>query len=102
MNHQALLSRAQAGQIDALNLISVETGFYMLEIQSAGQLDHLSDEKGQTLRIQSIEQARDLLRELPPLPFHLVHASAYDEMCGLSEGRREPMRVPLSMKSLSP
>lgn len=100
MTHQELIARAQEGLIDALNLISVETGFYMLEILSQGQRHSLSNESGQTLRLHSIEQARELLQLLPEdLPFHLVHNSAYDEMCGLPEGRRDPLRVPLSLHS---
>ena len=44
-------------------------------------------------------QRRDLLRDLPELPFHLVQQSPYDEMCGLADGVRGPLRVPIGMRS---
>jgi len=59
----------------------------------------LTDDRGKVWHLRSVEYARDILRELPELPFHLVQQSPYDEMCGLAEGVREPLRVPLGMRS---
>lgn len=90
---------AHAGRVDALELISLEGGIYVLEACLAGQRHALHDERGKVWHLRSVEHARDLLQELPELPFHLVQQSPYDEMCGLAEGRREPLRVPIGMRS---
>ncbi|AWT11331.1 MAG TPA: cation transporter [Pseudomonas sp.] len=99
MNLQDLVRHADAGHIDALELISLEGGIYILDIYLQGQRHSLVDELGRVWHLRSVEHARDLLRELPELPFHLVQQSPYDEMCGLSEGLREPLRVPIGMRS---
>lgn len=99
MNLHDLSSHARAGHIEALELISIEGGIYLLDIYQVGQRHCLRDEQGRIWHLRSVEHARDLLQELPELPFHLVQQSPYDEMCGLAEGRREPLRVPISMRS---
>jgi hypothetical protein len=96
---QDLATHAAAGRIDALELISLEGGIYLLDIYLQGQRHRLIDERGAVWHLRSVEHARDLLREVPELPFHLVQQSPYDEMCGLVEGAREPLRVPIGMRS---
>jgi hypothetical protein len=96
---QDLATHGAAGQIDALALISLEGGIYLLDIYLQGQRHRLIDERGAVWHLRSVEHARDLLREVPELPFHLVQQSPYDEMCGLAEGAREPLRVPIGMRS---
>jgi len=99
MNLQDLANHAAAGRIDALELISLEGGIYLLDIYQQGQRHSLVNDRGEVWRLRSVEHARDLLQELPELPFHLVQQSPYDEMCGLAEGVREPLRVPIGMRS---
>ncbi|MBW8338497.1 DUF6482 family protein [Stutzerimonas stutzeri] len=99
MNLSDLARHANAGRIDALELISLEGGIYILDIYLQGQRHALVDERGSVCHLRSVEQARDLLRDLPELPFHLVQQSPYDEMCGLADGVREPLRVPIGMRS---
>ncbi len=94
-----LARHANAGRIDALELISLEGGIYILDIYLQGQRHALVDERGSVCHLRSVEHARDLLRDLPELPFHLVQQSPYDEMCGLADGVREPLRVPIGMRS---
>ncbi len=96
---QDLATHAVAGRVDALELISLEGGIYLLDIYLQGQRHGLTDDRGKVWHLRSVEHARDILRELPELPFHLVQQSPYDEMCGLAEGVREPLRVPLGMRS---
>lgn len=96
---QDLATHAVAGHVDALELISLEGGIYLLDIYLQGQRHSLTDDRGKVWHLRSVEHARDILRELPALPFHLVQQSPYDEMCGLAEGVREPLRVPLGMRS---
>ncbi len=99
MNLSDLARHANAGRIDALELISLEGGIYILDIYLQGQRHALVDERGSVCHLRSVEHARDLLRDLPELPFHLVQQSPYDEMCGLVDGVREPLRVPIGMRS---
>lgn len=99
MNLSDLARHANAGRIDALELISLEGGIYILDIYMQGQRQALVDERGSVCHLRSVEHARDLLRDLPELPFHLVQQSPYDEMCGLADGVREPLRVPIGMRS---
>ncbi|UUY10123.1 DUF6482 family protein [Pseudomonas sp. J452] len=94
-----LLAHAQAGHVDELNLISLEGGIYVLEVRMDGQTLPVKDEHGKTLHLRSVEHARDVLRELPRLPFHLVHAEVHDEMCGMPPAASEPLRVPISMNN---
>lgn len=95
MNLSDLARHANAGRIDALELISLEGGIYILDIYLQGQRHALIDERGSVCHLRSVEHARDL----PELPFHLVQQSPYDEMCGLADGVREPLRVPIGMRS---
>lgn len=99
MQLQALLEIAQADHVEALDLVSLEGGFYLLSILAHGQSHLLRDEHDRAVRLRSVEHARDLLRELPQVPFYLLHRSAYDEMCGLADGVRPPLRVPISLRS---
>ena len=99
MNLSDLARHANAGRIDALELISLEGGIYILDIYLQGQRHALVDERGSVCHLRSVEHARDLLRDLPEPPFHLVQQSPYDKMCGLADGVREPLRVPIGMRS---
>lgn len=96
---QDFMDLAQAGLVSAVDLHSLEGGIYLLEIHSSGQRCWLEASPGKPQQLRSVEHARELLAALPPLACHLVQASAYDEMCGLSEGRREPLRVPVGQYS---
>ena len=97
MNLHDLLSHAHAGHIEELNLISLEGGIYVLEARMDGQSLPVKNEQGKTLHLRSVEHARDVLQEMPRLPFHLVHAEVHDEMCGMPPAASEPLRVPISM-----
>ncbi len=99
MNLHDLSHHAHAGHIDALNLISIEGGIYLLEVHMDGAPQPLHDGTGKTLHLRSVEHARELLQELPPLPFHLVHAVVHDEMCGMQDGTQDCLRVPIAMHS---
>jgi hypothetical protein len=95
-----LIHHARSGHhIDALNLISIEGGIYLLEVHMDGRPQPLQDDSGHTLHLRSVEHARELLQELPPLPFYLVHAVVHDEMCGMQDGTQNTLRVPISLHS---
>ncbi|MGK9065764.1 DUF6482 family protein [Stutzerimonas chloritidismutans] len=99
MNLQVLLQEAQASRVQSLDLVSLEGGFYLLSVQAQGRSQVLRDEHGAVIHVRSVEHARDLLSEVPVVPMYLVHSSAYDEMCGLASGTREPLRVAVGMRS---
>ncbi len=87
MNLHDLSSHARAGQIDELNLISIEGGnYYLLEARVDGRSFTLKDGQGHILHLRSVEHAREVLHPLPQLPpLHLVQAEVHDEMCGMSD-----------------
>ncbi|EIK95211.1 hypothetical protein PMM47T1_18430 [Pseudomonas sp. M47T1] len=99
MNFQELTTHANAGLIDELNLISLEGGIYLLEARMHGKGHPLNDATGHAMHLRSVEHARDLLHALPVMPFHLIHGSVHDEMCGLGDSAEEDLRVPISFRS---
>ena len=94
---QDLATHAVAGRVDALELISLEGGIYLLDIYLQGQRHSLTDDRGKVWHLRSVEHARDLLKELPTLPFYLIHAVVHEEMCGLPAGPQQRLRVPISL-----
>lgn len=99
MNMQQLFDHARDGQVDELNLISLEGGIYLLEARQAGQRHLLVDAAGATLHLRSVEHARDVLQGLPELPFYLLHTVVHTEMCGFADGPQQPLRVPIALQS---
>ena len=65
MNLSDLARHANAGRIDALELISLEGGIYILDIYLQGQRHALVDERGSVCHLRSVEHARDLLLRDP-------------------------------------
>ena len=59
----------------------------------------MSDAHGQMFHLRSVEHARDLLKEMPAVPFYLVHAEVHDQMCGMPPAASEPLRVAISLNS---
>ena len=86
MNLQELTNRSLAGDIDELNLVSLEGGIYVLEARVGQRFFPIQDAKGHVLGVRSLEHARQLLTALPPITFQLVHAAVQDEMCGSQSG----------------
>jgi hypothetical protein len=98
MNLHDLSTHAQAGRIDELSLISLEAGIYLLEARMEGRAHPILTEQGKTLNLRSVEHARDVLQDMPPLPFFLVHSSVHDEMCGMPSADNS-LRVPIAFRS---
>ncbi|MGF0241951.1 DUF6482 family protein [Rhodococcus sp. IEGM1300] len=99
MNLQELNAYAIAGKVDELNLISLEGGIYVLEARMHGAAFPLHDGHGKTLHLRSVEHAREMLQTTPKLPFHLIHTSVHDEMCGLGASAEESLKVPITFHS---
>ncbi|EPJ8784019.1 DUF6482 family protein [Pseudomonas aeruginosa] len=83
MNMQDLAGRVQAGHIDALHLVSLEGGIYVLEAKMGDRAYPVEDDLGQPLSLRSVEHARQVLRGMARVPVELVYADVHDEMCGL-------------------
>lgn len=99
MNLHQLNTEARVGHVDELNLIAIEGGDYLLEAWVKGRAHPLSDNRGQRLRVHSVEEARDLLKALPLLSLYLLHWSVQDEMCGMGTHPEEDLKVPISQRS---
>ncbi|MGY4535253.1 hypothetical protein ACVW0Y_004406 [Pseudomonas sp. TE3786] len=100
MNIQDIFELAKAGDLQGLELWSLEGGIYLLQAQVADLLHPVKMNDGETLRLRSVTQARELLEGLPMVvPFHLVHCEVHTEMCGCSQECQEPLRQPLTLGS---
>ena len=99
MTLDELARMARDGGVDALDLLSLEGGIYLLEAHAGTRRFTVKTDDGATLRLRSAQHARQVLEHFPEVPFHLVHAAAHDEMCGMPAGQREPLRVPISLRS---
>ena len=99
MKLSVLRQAALSGLVDALDLISLEGGTYVLEARAGGATFSVRDEQGKVLHFRPVEHARDLLHDFPRIPLHLVHAEIHDEMIGMPVVRHEPLRVQISMNA---
>ncbi|GGK10418.1 DUF6482 family protein [Pseudomonas matsuisoli] len=99
MTLDELAPLAKGGRVDSLDLLSLEGGIYLLEAHLGERRLVVKSPDGSALRLRSAQHARQLLEDFPEVPFHLVHAAAHDEMCGMPAGLREPLRVPISLRS---
>ena len=99
MNLQELISHANTGGVEELNLISIEGGIYLLEARMRGVAHRLVDAQNKALHLRSVEHARELLQPVAPIPFNLVHAVVHDEMCGVSDDLNQDVKIPLAFRS---
>lgn len=99
MNKLELFHLAEQGTVDELNLLSLESGIYLLEIRTASHTSMLRNDQDKVLHLRSVEHARTFLEGLPQTPFFLVHASPYNEMCGLDDAQQQPLRIPVSLEA---
>lgn len=98
MNLHQLSEAAREGSIEKLEVISLEGGFYLLQARLASGHQLVRNEQGKVLRLSSTTHVRELLQDLPRLPCDLVQHCTHDEMCGVREGKVEPLRLPLSLE----
>jgi len=100
MNVQDVYEYAKTGDLQSLELLSIEGGIYLLRAQVDDQVQSVKMDDGETLKLRSVTQARELLEGLPAVvPFHLVHCEVHTEMCGFSGEPQEPLREPISLTS---
>lgn len=65
MNLNTLSQRVSAGEVESLELLSLEGGFYVLRAMTGTSPVTLSDERGQAIRLRSTTELRELLANLP-------------------------------------
>ncbi|PAV48187.1 cation transporter [Pseudomonas sp. HAR-UPW-AIA-41] len=94
-----LREQALNSEVAELALISLEGGTYVLEATVGERQLPVKDDQGRVLHLRSVEHARDLLKDMPPVPFYLVHAEVHDQMCGMAPAASEPLRVAMSLSS---
>lgn len=71
MKLRELITHAQAGRIESLDLVSIEGGIYLLNAHMDGRIHGLHDECDKAMRLRSVEHARYLLEQAPDVPLYL-------------------------------
>ncbi|EFQ64813.1 DUF6482 family protein [Pseudomonas lactucae] len=97
MNLQTLSELAEKGEIQELQLLSLEGGFYIARVKLEHGEKTLLDDNGKTLRLRSSTHLRDLLQRVPAFPCVLVQQCVHDEMCGVRDGAIGALRIPFSL-----
>lgn len=99
MNLKRLIELSVEGDVNELELLSLEGGFYVLRALTDAGPQSLCDANGDVLRLRSTTEVRQLLVDMPPVPCTLVQQVVHDEMCGLRDGPVDPLRVPFTLSS---
>ena len=90
---------ARNGEIDELQLESMEGDIFILKAIHNGEEQVIEKKAGGALNPASVSGAKQLLRDaggLESLPFYLVQRTAYDEMIGQpssNEIHKSPMTL---------
>ncbi|WP_268796690.1 DUF6482 family protein [Pseudomonas huanghezhanensis] len=101
MDLNKLTQHIKAGEIEDLNLMSIEGGSYVLHARMNGKSHPISSANGQVLHVASVNEARKCLAGVPEVPLFIVHPVVYDEMVGqarddqLASRERIPFRSSL-------
>ncbi|MFS2123295.1 DUF6482 family protein [Pseudomonas sp. Pseusp97] len=98
MTMQELAQAVAAGRVQGFEAISLEGGFYVLQVRLAEGLRPVRNEGGQVLHLRSTTQVREVLRDWASLPCELVQHCAHDEICAAHPTAVQPLRVPLSLE----
>ncbi|WP_430317294.1 DUF6482 family protein [Pseudomonas nitroreducens] len=98
MTLQEFAQAATAGHIQAIELISLEGGFYVLQARLAEGLRPIRGEREQVLQLRSTNEVRAVLAEWASLPCELGQHCVHDEICASHPTAVAPLRVPLSLE----
>ncbi len=99
MDLSKLDSHVKAGDVEAINLVAMEGGSFVMQVVVAGKSQPVVNAKGETLHVASIEEARKNLAGVREVPFFLVQPAVHEEMVGLAETSRQPNREPIPFRS---
>ncbi|MDP5135630.1 DUF6482 family protein [Rheinheimera baltica] len=93
--HRVSHLNRQDVRIEELTVHSLEMGMYLAEVNYDDRLGFLVDENNKPQQFHSVEEVKQALNRCTIYNAHLVHKSAYDEMCGGTEKVDNTLKVPL-------
>jgi butyrate kinase len=99
MDLDKLGKHIKAGEIEEIDLVSVEGGSYVIHARMNGKSHAVSSPKGSVLHVASVEEARKCLSSMKEVPLFIVHPVVYDEMVGHAASEREVSRQPIPFRS---
>ncbi len=99
MELDKLSKHIKAGEIEEIDLVSVEGGSYVIHARMHGRSHAVSTPKGGVLHVASVEEARKCLASMQEVPLFIVHPVVYDEMVGHAPDNREVSRQPIPFRS---
>jgi butyrate kinase len=99
MDLNTLTKHVKAGEVEDLNLMSIEGGSYVLHAQMDGKSHVVKSANGEPLHVASVNEARKCLAGVPEVPLFIVHPVVYDEMVGQSDADRLSSREPIPFRS---
>ncbi|TWI57392.1 hypothetical protein IQ22_00608 [Pseudomonas duriflava] len=98
MNVHQLTQHVKNGDVQEINLVSMEGGSYVLHALKDNASCPIVDAKGDTLHIASVEEARKFLSDVPDVQLYLVQPAVYEEMVGQPSAPLDS-REPLPLRS---
>lgn len=99
MNLKKLSTHVKAGEIQEIQLVTMEGGSYVIHAVMQGTSHPVQDSHGSTLHVASVDEARKCLSGVPEVPLFLVQPAVYDEMVGLADSDATPNREPIPFRS---
>jgi len=99
MDLDQLGKHIKAGDIEELDLVSIEGGSYVIHARMQGKSHAVYTPKGDVLHVASVEEARKCLSSMQEVPLFIVHPVVYDEMVGHQKSELQVERQPISFRS---
>lgn len=82
MNVKELNQQVKAGAVKEVNLVSMEGGSYVIHALVEGTSVPVADDKGATLHVASVEEARRILDDIKDVSLFIAQPAVYEEMVG--------------------
>ncbi|HCV75765.1 MULTISPECIES: DUF6482 family protein [Pseudomonadaceae] len=82
MNVKELNQQVKAGAVKEVNLVSMEGGSYVIHALVEGTSVPVADDKGATLHVASVEEARRILDDVKDVRLFIAQPAVYEEMVG--------------------
>ena len=99
MDLEQLKKHIKAGEVQEVDLHSMEGGSYVIHARLDGKSHAVNSPDGKVLHVASIDEARKCLSSSEEVKLFLVHAVVYDEMVGQPHATPEPPRQPIPFRS---
>jgi len=82
MNVKELNQQVKAGAVTEVNLVSMEGGSYVIHALVEGTSVPVANDKGATLHVASVEEARRILDDVKDVRLFIAQPAVYEEMVG--------------------